>query len=98
MREFDDGLQGRIHGQRHAVAEGPMVSAAVTREGCTHECTPQHDEDCVREERRGCDGETSRRLHRATMESNSTSVNDGEPQRVLLTTALVVDDQLGGGA
>lgn len=96
MSQLDDGLRRRVDWKRDAIAERPMISAAVAGERGANVGAPKNDADGVRKQRPRCRGEPVGRAHRRTMESDSTLVNDAEVQRVLLPAATVVDDQVGG--
>jgi len=43
MRELYEGLRRRIDGQCHAIAQRPVVTTTIPREGGPDERPPKHD-------------------------------------------------------
>lgn len=97
VSELDDGFGRWLDREHDAVAERPVVSAAVTRKRSANVGAPQHDRYRIRKQRSCSDGKALQGPHRGTMESNSTGVNDHESHRMIGVSAAIVDDEIGGG-
>jgi len=68
MSELDDGFGGGLNQEHDAVAERPVVSAAVTRKRSTNVGAPQHNRYRIRKQRTCSDRKASQGPHGGTME------------------------------